>query len=365
MENVEKKERTAYLIGAGTESKSKLERSLVELERLADTAGIKVIGSIYQNFKEKTKATYIGSGKVEEIAKIVKELKPDIIIVDELLKSFQLRNLTEAFGIEVIDRYMLILEIFAQRAKTNEGKVQVEIAQMKYNMSRVSLMKEDDERFGGGGQGHRGPGESKIELEKRIYRNRLKQLEDKIKELTKQRELSRQKRRQNNEKLVAIVGYTNAGKSTLLNTLAKDNIYADDKLFATLDTTTRKIYLDYKHHFLITDTVGFINKLPHDLVEAFQATLEEARFADCILHVVDASDSDCLRNIEVTKSVLQSINADKIPTILVLNKIDKCEDLSMFEGLNYIKISAKNNENILQLKQAISKILFPDFDYIV
>lgn len=358
------KQKTAILLGASTESKEIILKSLVELERLADTADIKVVGICYQSFKEKTKATYIGSGKVEELKNLVSELKPDMVIVDEMIKGFQLRNLSEAVGVDVIDRYMLILDIFAKRATTAEGKLQVEIAKMKYNMSRISLIKENDERFRGG-IGSKGPGEKKVEIEKRIYRNNLKILEDKLKEITKNRGVTRSKRTNNREKIVVIVGYTNAGKSTLLNALAKDNIYADDKLFATLETTTRKIYLDYKHYFLLIDTVGFINKLPHDLVEAFQSTLEEVKSADCILHVVDASDKNCIEQMNVTQGVLEKLEAQNIPKILVLNKTDCCQDMSIFESMNYVPISAKNNENLELLKQKISEILFPDFEYIV
>ena len=360
----EKKYKTAVLLGAGTESKEELLRSLTELERLADTAGIQTLEVCYQSFKEQTKATYIGSGKVEEVAEVVKRVKPDVVIVDEMIKAFQLRNLAEAFGVDVIDRYMLVLDIFSQRAKTAEGKLQVEIAQLKYNMSRISLVKEDAQRFKGG-NGARGPGEKATEIAKRAFRAKLQGLQEKVDSLKQQRELSRSKRKHNNEKLVAIVGYTNAGKSTLLNTLAKDNIYADDKLFATLDTTTRKIYLDYKHSFLITDTVGFISKLPHDLIEAFQATLEEANSANCILNVVDCSDKNALHHIEVTQNTLKQVGAENIPVIYVLNKADLCEDFSAFEGLDYVKISAKTGENIELLKQKIASILFPDFEYVI
>ena len=363
MEDIEKKEyKTAVLLGAGTENKENLLVSLTELERLADTAGIQTVGITYQSFKEQTKATYIGSGKVEEVAELVKNLKPDVVIVDEMIKSFQLRNLSEAFGVDVVDRYMLVLDIFSQRAKTAEGKLQVEIAQLKYNMSRISLIKEDAQRFKGGA-GSRGPGEKQTEIAKRAYRDKLKNLQEKVDILKKQRELSRNKRKHNNEKLVAIVGYTNAGKSTLLNALAKDNIYADDKLFATLDTTTRKIFLDYKHSFLITDTVGFISKLPHDLIEAFQATLEEAKDADCILNVIDCSDKNCLNHIKVTTETLEKVGAGNIPVIYVLNKADLCEDFSKFEDLEYVKTSAKNGENLELLKQKIAQIIFPDFAY--
>ena len=199
MAEEEIKLKTAILIGAGEQSRKELMRSTQELERLADTANIKTVAVVYQSFKEKTKATFIGSGKVDEVSQLVKELKPDLVIVDDMLKAFQLRNLSEAFGVEVIDRYMLILDIFAARAKTAEGKLQVEIAQMKYNMSRISLIKENDERFRGGAGG-KGPGESKVELEKRIFRNKLKQLESKVVELKKQREIMRQRRKQNKER---------------------------------------------------------------------------------------------------------------------------------------------------------------------
>ncbi len=394
MAEEEIKLKTAILIGAGEQSRKELMRSTQELERLADTANIKTVAVVYQSFKEKTKATFIGSGKVDEVSQLVKELKPDLVIVDDMLKAFQLRNLSEAFGVEVIDRYMLILDIFAARAKTAEGKLQVEIAQMKYNMSRISLIKENDERFRGGAGG-KGPGESKVELEKRIFRNKLKQLESKVVELKKQREIMRQRRKQNKEKTVAIVGYTNAGKSTLLNALAKESIYADDKLFATLDTTTRKIYFDYKHYFLITDTVGFISKLPHDLVEAFQATLEEASTADCILIVVDSSDKFAFEQYGVTCSVLDSIGAGNIPKLVVLNKVDdsnfyyagdkseeqgensdsescgledeQMQDQSvemLFEDIPHICISAKTGYNLEKLKTEISKVLYDDFVYV-
>lgn len=347
----------AVLVGAGKESKELQEKSVAELKRLAETAGVEVVGSLIQVVKEISSATYIGKGKTEELSALVKETGADLVIVDEELGGYQINNLEDICGVKVLDRSMLILDIFAKRAKTREGALQVQLAQLKYTMPRSLALNKSYGRFGGG-VGMRGPGESEIELQKRIINDKILDIQQKIKELKVQREIVRKKRNKQNEKLVAIVGYTNAGKSTLLNTMTKADIYADDKLFATLDTTTRKIFVEYGKTFLITDTVGFISKLPHEFIEAFQATLEEACDADLIVNVVDSSDSNYEKHLEVTNEVLNKIGAGNIPRIVVYNKIDKCENENILNDESLIKISASKNSGIDKLKQAIIDKLY-------
>lgn len=358
IETAEKRQQ-AVLVGASGLGVEKIEKSLEELKRLAETANIDSVGTFYQVIKEITKATYIGSGKALELRDFVKENNADLIIFDEELSGYQLNNLEDICGVKVIDRSMLILDIFAGRAKTSEGKLQVKLAQLKYTLPRSLAMGNSYGRFGGG-VGMRGPGESELELQKRIIKEDILDTQRKIKELEAHRNILRKKRNEMQEKLVAIVGYTNAGKSTLLNTMTKADVYADDKLFATLDTTTRKIFIDYKKKFLITDTVGFVSKLPHEFIEAFKATLEEASDADLILNVVDASDKEYKSHIEVTNEVLSKIGAGDIPKIVVYNKIDKCTDEQILNDNFAIKISAKKNVGIDELKQKIVDMLFKD-----
>lgn len=351
------KRQQAVLVGASGLGVEKIEKSLEELKRLAETANIDSVGTFYQVIKEITKATYIGSGKALELRDFVKENNADLIIFDEELSGYQLNNLEDICGVKVIDRSMLILDIFAGRAKTSEGKLQVKLAQLKYTLPRSLAMGNSYGRFGGG-VGMRGPGETELELQKRIIKEEILDTQRKIKELEAHRNILRKKRNEMQEKLVAIVGYTNAGKSTLLNTMTKADVYADDKLFATLDTTTRKIFVDYNKKFLITDTVGFVSKLPHEFIEAFKATLEEASDADLILNVVDASDKEYKSHIEVTNEVLSKIGAGDIPKIVVYNKIDKCTDEQILNDNTAIKISAKKNVGIDELKQKIVDTLF-------
>lgn len=355
--NTEEAVPTAILVGADFTDREKIEASLVELKGLADTAGVEAVAFLSQVLKERTAATYIGSGKTQELIDMVKTLNVDMVIFDNELLGSQINNLEELTGVKVIDRSMLILDIFAGRAKTNEGKLQVELAQLKYSLPRINALSGSSGRFGSGGVGMRGPGETKLELNKRIARDKVVALEREIEKLASQRNLIRNKRIRNREKMVAIVGYTNAGKSTLLNTMAKADIYADDKLFATLDTTTRNIFVDYKTKFLLTDTVGFINKLPHEFIEAFKSTLEEAKNADVILHVVDVTNPDYQKHIEVVNDVLGKIGAADIPILMVYNKVDKLEDKSSLDS-SIMQISAKKAIGVEELKQKLVEMLF-------
>ncbi len=359
MIDTKKERQKAVLVGADFCSQEKIADSLIELKGLADTADIDIVGEVMQPLHEITAATYIGSGKAEEVAALVKQQGANLVIFDEELIGSQIRNLEDITGVKVIDRSMLILDIFASRAKTSEGKLQVELAQLKYSLPRIGAFSESAGRFGSGGVGMRGPGETKLEINKRIIKDKIFALSEQIEKLSGQRELLRGKRNSNNVKLVSIVGYTNAGKSTLLNNIAKSDVYADDKLFATLDTTTRKIFVDYKRQYLLTDTVGFISKLPHEFIEAFKATLEEAANSDLIIMLVDSADSHFKKHIEVAKEVLDKIGAGDIPVITVYNKIDKCEQKALIpEGA--ITISAKKSTGIDALKERVVKELFKE-----
>ena len=349
--STEKKQETAFLVGYSFRKSTDFKEELLELKRLAESAGLKVVGQDAQVVKDVTPATLLGSGKVEEIAEKVQELGADVVIVDANLTGSQSKNLSNILGVKVIDRMGLILDIFALRAVSAEGKLQVELAQLKYSIPRLSSLQGAEGRFGGG-VGMRGPGETKLELNRRVIDRRIKKLTDDLKLIKNGRELTYKKRQDSNKKQAAIVGYTNAGKSTLLNLITKADIYADDKLFATLDTTSRNVFLSPSVQIILTDTVGFISKLPHDLVEAFASTLEEAKMADLILHVVDISNSAYLQQMETVNNTLKKIGAENVPQIVVFNKADLLkEDISLKE--NEVLISAKNNQGIEKLKQMI------------
>lgn len=342
----------AYLIGVIRSNKQDIKAELAELRRLAETADVDIVGENFQVVKEVTPATLIGSGKVEEIKQEIQELGANLVIVDAELTGSQQRNLANEFDAKVVDRMGLILDIFAMRATSQEGKLQVELAQLKYMLPRLSNFAGTSGRFGKGGVGSRGPGETKLETDRRRLDARILKLEKDIENLKKQRELKRKNRGASNKKQVAIVGYTNAGKSTLLNLISKAGIYADDKLFATLDTTSRHVFLSPEVQIVLTDTVGFVSKLPHNLVEAFASTLEEAVFADLIIHVVDISNRDYKLQMETVNKTLQKIGADKIPQIVAFNKCDQISTpVEIFE--NQVLISAKNNTGIDKLKSLI------------
>lgn len=347
--NTQKEKEKAYLVGIVFSNQEDVQVSLKELERLAETAGLDVVGQNYQQIRQVTPATLIGSGKVEEIKQEIENSGANVAIVDYELTGAQVRNLSDEWGIKVIDRITLILDIFAARAISNEGKLQVELAQLKYNLPRLAGISGTSGRFGSGGVGMRGPGETKLELNRRIAQANIQKLEKEIEKIKQNREVQKKSRVQNQTFNVAIVGYTNAGKSTLLNLITKASIYADDKLFATLDTTSRTVWLDVGKKMVLTDTVGFISKLPHNLVDAFSSTLEEAKFADLILHVIDISNKDYKMQKQVVEKVLADLEITS-PIINVYNKDDKTDEKPETDGLY---ISAKKNLGIDELKKAI------------
>lgn len=341
----------AYLVGVIFSNKEDVDMSLIELKSLCETAGLIVVGQTYQLVRQVTPATLIGTGKVEEIKQEIEKNGANVVVVDYELSGSQARNLSDIFNVKVIDRITLILDIFAQRATSNEGKLQVELAQLKYNIPRLAGISGTSGRFGGSGVGMRGPGETKLEINRRIAQNNILKLEKELEKIKQNRDVQRKSRKENSICKVAIVGYTNAGKSTLLNLITKASIYADDKLFATLDTTSRTVWLCEGKKIILTDTVGFISKLPHDLVDAFSSTLDEAKDADIILHVIDVSNPHYLSQVEVVNKVLDDLNI-KCPIIKVYNKCDKVLSKDNNDG---VYISAKNKIGIEELKQEIIK----------
>ncbi|MEL7610028.1 MAG: GTPase HflX [Bacillota bacterium] len=329
--------------------------SMAELAELASTAGAQVVGKSVQKRRTVDNATYIGSGKAEELTLLGSELEAELYIFDDELNAVQLRNLEEILGARVIDRTALILDIFAARANTREGKLQVELAQLQYRLPRLTGIGGALSRQGGG-IGTRGPGEKKLEIDRRRIKRRIFELEQELEEIKKQRELRRARRQKNEQPLVALVGYTNAGKSTLLNALSGSDVLAEDKLFATLDPVVRQVTLPGGTEALLSDTVGFINKLPHDLVQAFHSTLEEVSNADLILHVIDASSSYFDVQMSVVEDVLSELHAIDTPRINVYNKQDK-PDACPVKKPDSVLISAKTGEGIGLLLERIEAAL--------
>jgi len=328
-------------------------KALEELEQLANTAGAEVVYKVIQNKRVPDASTFIGRGKVAELALICRELDADLIIFDDELTASQIRNLEDITGIRVIDRTTLILDIFASRAMSKEGKLQVELAQLNYRLSRLSGLGLTLSRLGGG-IGTRGPGEKKLETDRRHIRRRILEIEAELKKVRSRREALRERRDKNMIPVVALVGYTNAGKSTLLNALSGSNVLVEDKLFATLDPVSRGIILKTGQDIIIVDTVGFIDKLPHDLVEAFKSTLEEAVYADLLLHVVDAASPRLNEHMEVVDKVLRSLGANQ-PVITVYNKTDLLEgEWTLPLRKPCVYISAEKGEGLEELLDVIA-----------
>ena len=353
--NLEKKDR--ILLAAVDTGEYDVLTSLDELEELTNTAGGEVIARVIQKRPSFDSATCVGSGRLEEMAQICEAEEIDQIIFDHELTATQIRNIEDVCKVHTIDRTMLILDIFAQRATTHEGRLQVEIAQHRYRLPRLAGMGLKLSRLGGG-IGTRGPGETKLETDKRHIRNRIATLNQELKEIEKRRDHQRARRKKDGVLICAIVGYTNVGKSTLLNTLTEAGVLAENKLFATLETTSRSIELPDGRSVMLVDTVGLIRRLPHHLVEAFKSTLEEAANADVILHICDASSDNCEEQARVTLELLAELGCEGIPTITVLNKCDKVSITNdILTEENVVKISAKKGTGIDRLLLAIQNAL--------
>lgn len=333
------------------------EESLLELCELVKTAGGEVICEVVQNKPDLEAATYMGIGKLEELKEAALTLNADAVVFDDELSPVQTRNISDFLGIKVLDRSLLILDIFAMRAKSGEGKLQVELAQLKYRLPRLRGLGVEMSRTGAG-IGTRGPGETRLETDRRHIRKRISSLEEEIRELKKHRGLIRNRRKKDGVITAALVGYTNAGKSTLLNTLTDADVFAEDKLFATLDPTSRGLTLEDNRRILLVDTVGFIRKLPHHLIEAFKSTLEEAVVADILIHVMDASSPELDNQTAVVEAVLSDIGASGKPVIGVYNKCDKVisEPVGRPVYNKNVFISAKTLMNIDKLIEAIADI---------
>lgn len=347
-------EQRAIIVKVALREKGNIDGDLDELESLCETAGIITVGRVSQ-FRVKPDGTYfIGSGKIDDIRDLIQLNDANLVVFDNELSGSKINNISNALGVKVIDRSMLILDIFAGRARTNEGKLQVELAQLKYSLPRLGAYIESSGRYGGG-VGMRGPGETKLELNRRIVEQQIQKKGEELKKLKRQRDLNRKNRSRNDKPIVSIVGYTNSGKSSLLNLLAKSDVYVKNELFATLDTTTRNVWLESGKEVLFIDTVGFINNLPHEFIEAFASTLEESLYADLLLHVVDISNPNKDNHIKVTNEVLKNIGC-KSPVIMVYNKCDKVEGIEKDD--NGVYISVKENKGIDKLKEKIIEKLF-------
>lgn len=357
--DMKEEEERVILVAVNTDNEAYTRECLDELEELAKTAGAITVAKVVQNLPNFNPATYVGKGKLEEIKSLIYEYDATGIVCDDELSPAQLKNLEYELETKVIDRTVMILDIFAQRASTREGKIQVELAQLKYRSSRLIGLGHSLSRLGGG-IGTRGPGEKKLEIDRRLIRDRISQLNKELEQVKKNRETLRKQRTNNPIPIVSIVGYTNAGKSTLLNTLTNANVLEEDKLFATLDPTTRNLSLESGQEILLTDTVGFIRKLPHHLINAFRSTLEEAKYADIILHVIDSSSRAMESQMQTVYETLENLEVrDKI-TVSVFNKQDKViepEALRDFKSDYSVKISAKQGQGLDELLALIEKIL--------
>ncbi len=365
--NTEEVAERLILVGVATSEQDDTKESLEELAELVKTAGAESVAMVIQNREKPHPGTYLGKGKIEEVLLLAEELNADGIVCDDELSPAQMKNLEDAIGRKIMDRTMVILDIFAQHASTREGKIQVELAQLKYRSSRLIGMGNILSRLGGG-IGTRGPGEKKLEMDRRLIRDRISQLGRELDDVVKAREVARAARNRNPVPVIAIVGYTNAGKSTLLNYLTNAGVIEEDKLFATLDPTTRNLALPGGQQVLLTDTVGFVRKLPHHLIDAFRSTLEEAKYADMILHVVDASNPDCDKHMHVVYETLRGLGVTDKKVITVFNKQDVLRDkIASGEMLpetrkdlkadETVKLSAKQGEGVEELLAVLEKVL--------
>ena len=363
---IEEIEEKVILVGVSENDGDDAEDSLLELADLVKTAGAKVAGTLIQKREKIHPATYVGTGKVQEIADLIDMTGATGVVCDDELSPAQMKNLEELLDIKVMDRTLIILDIFAARATTSEGKIQVELAQLKYRRSRLAGFGRSMSRLGGG-IGTRGPGEKKLEIDRRLISDRIAQLNRELKEVQRHREINRAKREKNSIPVVAIVGYTNAGKSTLLNHLTDAEVLEDDKLFATLDPTTRILELPGKQQVLLTDTVGFIRKLPHHLIEAFKSTLEEAKYADYIFHVVDSSNPQRDKQMHITYETLDDLKVQDKTVVTLFNKQDARTDddpLHDFRADHVLFISAGRDEGLEELKELLAQLLRENKTYL-
>lgn len=359
-------EEKVILVGIIEQDGDDAEDSLAELAELVKTAGAVVVGTLIQKRETIHPGTYVGTGKVDEIAQLLAATGATGIVCDDELSPAQMKNLESILATKVMDRTLIILDIFAARATTSEGKIQVELAQLKYRLSRLSGLGKSMSRLGGG-IGTRGPGEKKLEIDRRLINDRIAQLNRELKEVVKHRDITRAKREKNDVPVVAIVGYTNAGKSTLLNHLTDAEVLEEDKLFATLDPTTRMLELDGHQQVLLTDTVGFIRKLPHHLIEAFKSTLEEAKYADYIFHVVDASNPQMDKQMHIVYETLDRLGVKNKKIVTLFNKMDQRteeEPLQDFRADHILMISAARNEGLDKIKDLLQEMLREDKVYI-
>ncbi|MEE0390422.1 MAG: GTPase HflX [Lachnospiraceae bacterium] len=363
---VEQETERVILVGVSQQDGDDAEDSVAELAELVETAGAVVVGTLIQKRENIHPETYVGTGKVFELEELIEQTGATGIVCDDELSPAQLKNLEEALKTKVMDRTLIILDIFAARASTSEGKIQVELAQLKYRLSRLSGLGRSLSRLGGG-IGTRGPGEKKLEMDRRLINSRVAQLNRELKEVQRHREVNRQQRKRSGIPVVAVVGYTNAGKSTLLNHLTNAEVLEEDKLFATLDPTTRILELTNHQKVLMTDTVGFIRKLPHHLIDAFRSTLEEAKYADIILHVVDASNPQMDKQMYIVYDTLRNLEVEGKKIITAFNKTDRIgqpEPLHDFRAERTVHISAKYGDGLEDLKNILEEILREEKDFL-